>query len=96
MNYSKLITNKERHEYFKSIYPALHPNNDEESRTYRRPKPNFDFVYKNMNLMYSKDSSVDFSKSKSVFKSFNVDEEKKEKNIHDQISFYLMNSIVPV
>ena len=96
MKNSRLITNKDRHEFYNKLYPALHPNMDEETRTYTRPKPNFDFVYKNMNLIYSKDSTVDFTRSKSVFRSFDIEDEKKEKSIQDRISFYLFGSMVPV
>ena len=95
-NKNKLITNKDRHDYYKKIYPALHPNMDEETRTYTRPKPNFDYVYKNMNLIYSKDSTVDFSKTKTLFNTFNIEDEKRQKSTHEQISFYLFGSMVPV
>ena len=91
---SHLISFKEKAQYFNKIYPPLHPNYDPMGRVYSKPANDNEFIFKDDKLIYSKNKNLDFTKAEEVFPSFkNINN--KEEDVHEKISYYLNNNIVP-
>ena len=51
-------------------------------------------LFLKMEKIYSKNKDLDLTNANQIFPSFN--EVQKEKNVHEKISYYLNNNIVPV
>ena len=100
MKDQRLVTNLKRHEYYKDIYPDLHPNADEKKRTFLKTKPNFDFMFKNDKLTFVKEKErLDFSNTNKLFRSQTLEKPKLltlEEENQKRLSFYLCNTMVPV
>lgn len=95
---NNLVTFKKRHEYYTGIYDDLHPFNNKEERIYTRPKQNFEFQYKNDELVYSRKKELEFSRrSLDNFKTFTEKDLNPDKRtVQNKISYYLSNNLVPV
>ena len=95
---SNLVTVKQRHDYYNSLYSEIHPLADTEKRLYKKQQQSFDFFFKDNKLSYSKTKDIDFTKkSLDNFKSFReVDKSPEARTIQNDISFYLSNNLVPV
>ncbi len=94
----KLVSNLKRHEYYKEIYPDLHPNVDEKKRTFIKTKPNFDFMFKDDKLHFVREKErLNFSNTNKLFRSQTVEKPKNiEQDNQQRLSFYLSNTMVPV
>lgn len=95
---NSLVTNKRKHEYFNEIYDSLHPCYDSMSRIYNKSTNDNDFQFKDDTLLYSKEKDLDFNKiSSNSFKTFDKNELALDSmNVHNKISYYLSNNVVPV
>ncbi len=89
-----LITFKDKAEYYNKIYPTLHPNYDPKTRIFTKKAKDNDFIFQNGELIYSKEKDLDLTNANQIFPSFN--EAQREQNVHEKISYYLNNNIVPV
>jgi len=98
MKDQRLVTNLKRHEYYKEIYPDLHPNVDQVRRTFIKTKPNFDFMFKNDKLTFVREKErLDFSNTNKLFRSQTIEKSKSlEEENQKKLSYYLSNTIVPV
>jgi hypothetical protein len=95
---SNLINYQKKHEYFNGIYDNLHPSNDRVNRVYTKPKPNFDFKFKDDTLQYSNYRELDFTKkSLDNFKTFDKNNlDTNQMSPQKKISYLLTNNLVPV
>ena len=98
MKDQRLVTNLKRHEYYKEIYPDLHPNVDAVKRTFIKTKPNFDFMFKNDKLTFVREKErLDFTNTNKLFRSQTIEKSKSlEEESQKRLSYYLSNTIVPV
>lgn len=96
--HTNIINFEKKHKYFNEIYDDLHPQNEKESRIYNKPKPNFDFSFKDNKLTHANNKEIDFNKkSLSKFKTFDdTDIDLGKKKIQNKISYHLSNNLVPV
>jgi hypothetical protein len=67
---------------------------DPNTRIFTKNAKDNDFIFKDGELIYSKNKDLDLTNANQIFPSFN--EVQKEKNVHEKISYYLNNNIVPV
>ena len=95
---NNLVTNKQRHDYYNSIYGDLHPYNNKDSRIYTKHKENFGVSYTGRNVMHCQNRDLIFSqKSLDNFKTFkNENFNLERKSPQERITFYLTNNMVPV
>ena len=96
---NNLVTTKQRHDYYNSIYGDLHPYNNRDSRIYTKHKENFGISYSGKNVIHSPNRDLIFSqKSLDNFKTFRQEENFviERKSPQERITFYLTNNIVPV
>lgn len=88
---------KDKHDYYNSIYQTLHPNYDPETRVYTKNCENFNFIFKDNNLVYSRDNELDVNAAKTLFKGISDEDiDFSKQPIHSKISYYLTNRLVPV
>lgn len=95
---NSLVTTKQRHDYYNSVYGDLHPFHNKDTRIYTKHKENFGITYTGEKVIHSPNRDLIFSqKSIDNFKSFkdenfNID----RKSPQERITFYLTNNMVPV
>ena len=89
-----LITFKDKAEYYNKIYPTLHPMYDPNTRIFNQSAKDNDFIFKDGELIYSKNKDLDLTNANQIYPSFN--DVQKPQNVHEKISYYLNNNIVPV
>ena len=95
---NNLVTTKQKHLYYNSIYGDLHPQNDTHTRIYSKQKENFGITYKDEKILHSPNRNTFFSKrSLDNFKTFNNNDFRIESHSpQERITFYLSNNLVPV
>ena len=95
---NNLVTTKQRHDYYNSIYGDLHPHNNKDTRIYTKQNENFGISYTGEKVIHSPNREMIFSqKSIDNFKSFKKDNFNIErKSPQERITFYLTNNMVPV
>ena len=82
---NNIVSFNKKHEYYNNIYYETHPCADKENRIYKKPRDDFSFKFVNDSLEFNK------------FKTFSEKDKDPMKNsIHDRISFYLCNKLIPV
>ena len=95
---NNIMSFNKKHEYYNSIYYETHPYADKENRIYKKPRDDFSFKFVNNSLEFNKLKEVDITKNSiDKFKTFTEKDKDPMKNsIHEKISFYLSNKLIPV
>ena len=89
-----LVTFQDQSKFYQKVYPHFHPKYDPATRIYTKHTKDVDFEFRDDKLYYEKIKDVDFTNAEKVFPGFH-DSDTNDENVHEKISYYLNNNIVP-
>lgn len=95
--YLENYPNNKKHCFYNNIYSVLNNNYDFDNRIYNKKTTDFDFVFKDNKLFYTKDEEFKITEARNIFNNLNENDiNPGSRPIQQRISYYQTNRLIPV